>query len=101
MSRKSKSAISYLELSIVVLAADEMNYPREPALFFYCLVRLLRTSLDWSARVPCRLLDTFSDQHLEDLQRALQILHRSYVGLVAHEASCDLAGYRSPSWIRL
>jgi hypothetical protein len=44
-----------------------MDYPRKPALLFYRLVRLLSSSLDWSAWVPCCLLYALPNEDLENL----------------------------------
>jgi hypothetical protein len=58
---------AYLELCVVVLASDQVHYARQPSLFFYCLFRLLRSSLNRPSRVSCRLLDTLSNEDFEDL----------------------------------
>jgi hypothetical protein len=63
--------IAYLELCVIVLALDQVHYPRQPALFFNRFFCLLRPPLDRAARVTRRLLDAFPNKDLENFQRAL------------------------------
>ncbi len=57
------------ELGIVFRSLDKVNNPRQPALFYDCVVGLGASPLAWHSRVRCRLLHTLiyeDSHHLED-----------------------------------
>jgi hypothetical protein len=93
--------VTHLKLRVVVLATDEVYYPRKPALLFYRLFRLLCPSLYRPSWVSLRLLYAFPNEHLQNLQHALEVLHRHDIGLVSHQTPCDFARYCSPCWVGL
>lgn len=47
-----------LELGVIFGTLDEVNDPRQPALFYNCLVGLGAPSLTGNSRIACRLLHT-------------------------------------------
>ena len=58
----------YLELSIIIAAMYQMDYPCQPPLLLNGLIRLYSSSLGLYSRVPGGLLHAFSNQNLQDLK---------------------------------